>query len=186
MKSTSAAIAVVTNLSLKLQYRILLVSILRSPIMVRAIRIDIFSTDEKVETITDAITKMGLFFKELPKGHDTNKIASFAISKSAKAVLLYSDAAGKAKPDYMEMLRLAGLPETAVKASTNLDDQLPEDEYPDDLRIILHHPLIFTLSKEGQKEEIALIRRWLRDIRVYTPLLHQQAKREFEPKVDFM
>ena len=136
MKSTSAAIGVITNLALKLQYRILLVSILRSPVRGRVVRIDIFSTDGKVEMITDAITKMGLFFKELPKGHDTNRIASFAISKSPKAVLLYSDAAEKAKPDYMQMLRLSGVPETAVKASTNLDDQLSEDEYPDDLRII--------------------------------------------------
>ncbi len=186
MKSTSAAIAVITSLPLKLRYRILLVSILRSLVMGRVVRIDIFSTDGKVGIITDAITKMGLFFKELPKGHDANTIASFAISKSPKAMLLYSEAAEKAKPDYMEMLRLAGLPETAVKASTNLDEQLPEDEYPDDLRMILHHPLIFTLSKEGQKEEIDLIRGWLRDIRVYAPILHQHAKKEFEPKVDFM
>jgi hypothetical protein len=185
MQSTSLFIGAVTDLPLKLRYRVLLAFLIRSRIS-WVIRIDIFSTDGDRKAIMETIKKVGLYFRELPKSHNADVVASFAISKSSKAIQLYGEAAEKEKPDYMEMLRLSGIPETAVKASTNIDSQLPEDEYPDDLRIIRHHPLVFTLSKEGKDEEVELIRSRLRDIRVYASVLYKQAKEEFKPNINFM
>ncbi len=165
-------ISMISALKLGLRHRLNLVLILLGLRIVS--RVDIYERNDSVASIKQALQTSGLFFYEMETTANKKHLCRLVVSKTKIQAMRFVRAANE--QNYKEMLSLQGLPETAVLASTNLLEQLPQSEYPNDL--IIHNPLVFTLSKAGKDNEIEIIRREIQAIKEEAPDLYAELVKE--------